>query len=47
VSVTCSFGVAPFDDAFGSIDNALRRADSALYLAKQDGRNRVYAASAV
>ena len=44
VSVTCSFGVAPFDDTSGTIDNALRRADSALYLAKQDGRNRVYAA---
>jgi diguanylate cyclase (GGDEF)-like protein len=46
VSVTCSFGVAPFDDTSGTIDNALRRADSALYLAKQDGRNRVYAAPA-
>ena len=46
VIVTCSFGVAPFGDASGALNSALRRADSALYLAKQDGRNRVHAAPA-
>jgi len=46
VSVTCSFGVAPFDNTSGTIDNAFQRADSALYLAKQAGRNKVLAAPA-
>jgi diguanylate cyclase (GGDEF)-like protein len=47
VRVTCSFGVAAFDEAFATIDDALGRADSALYLAKQAGRNQVQAAAEI
>jgi diguanylate cyclase (GGDEF)-like protein len=39
--VTASFGVANFGLAGDTFDDALRRADGALYRAKQDGRNRV------
>jgi two-component system, cell cycle response regulator len=43
LSVTCSFGVAEW--ALGeNIDRLLKRADSALYNAKNTGRNRVVAA---
>ncbi|MGO8739571.1 diguanylate cyclase [Rhodoblastus sp.] len=38
--VTCSFGVAVAEPG-ATIDDLLRRADSALYVAKRDGRNRV------
>ena len=38
--VTCSFGVAVAEPG-ATIDDLLRRADSALYVAKGDGRNRV------
>jgi diguanylate cyclase (GGDEF)-like protein len=38
--VTCSFGVCCISQA-GSIEEAINRADQALYKAKQQGRNRV------
>lgn len=37
--ITCSFGVAEIDNS--GTDNMLKRADDALYKAKQNGRNRV------
>jgi diguanylate cyclase (GGDEF)-like protein len=43
VSVTASFGLCELG-ADGSIDEALQRADAALYEAKHDGRNRVVVA---
>lgn len=45
MSVTCSFGVAQGQQA-ESIDRLLKRADSALYRAKESGRNCVIAAAA-
>jgi two-component system, cell cycle response regulator len=43
LSVTCSFGVAEWQ-ADETIDDLLKRADAALYEAKNSGRNRVVAA---
>lgn len=40
IRITLSIGVAQFDGA-ESIDQAVNRADAALYAAKEDGRNRV------
>lgn len=42
---TVSAGLSTFDPTRQTIDQALRRADSALYLAKDGGRNRVCAAT--
>jgi diguanylate cyclase (GGDEF)-like protein len=42
--ITASFGVATMRSADTSFDMLLRRADTALYRAKQDGRNRVVVA---
>lgn len=42
--VTASFGVANFRLAGDTFDDAFRRADGALYRAKEDGRNRVRSA---
>lgn len=46
VPVTASIGVAAWTAAEPSLEHTLRRADAALYEAKQAGRNRVYRASA-
>jgi diguanylate cyclase (GGDEF)-like protein len=42
--VTSSIGIATFPDSSRQADDLLRRADAALYSAKQQGRNRVIAA---
>jgi diguanylate cyclase (GGDEF)-like protein len=41
IEVTASFGVMNISDAKFAIENAIDRADKALYQAKQGGRNRV------
>lgn len=41
VAGTVSIGVAPFDPQAEALDEALKRADDALYLAKNNGRNRI------
>lgn len=40
-SFTASFGVAALEDGDGSVETAIKRADEALYRAKNGGRNRV------
>ena len=45
VQVTASFGVATRQQAHASFESLLSRADSALYAAKQAGRNRVHGSS--
>ena len=40
LSITASFGVSTLDRSVGDIDELLRRADVALYIAKDAGRNR-------
>ena len=44
VRITASFGVAAFPETSGKIADLLRTADTALYQAKQAGRNCVIAA---
>ena len=41
VGCTVSIGIATMDDATGSVEELLKRADEALYAAKHSGRNRV------
>jgi diguanylate cyclase (GGDEF)-like protein len=45
--VSVSLGVAAFPDHAKESEELLRRADEALYLAKESGRNRVVAYSAM
>jgi diguanylate cyclase (GGDEF)-like protein len=40
LSITASFGMSTLDRSVGDIDELLRRADVALYIAKDAGRNR-------
>jgi diguanylate cyclase (GGDEF)-like protein len=40
ISVSASFGVTTFDGSMADIDALLKRADTALYAAKEEGRNR-------
>lgn len=42
IVVGASIGVAPIDETVTSAEEALRRADVAMYEAKQQGRNRVF-----
>ncbi len=42
ISTTVSLGLAEFDTDKEDIDGFIKRADNALYLAKDKGRNRVY-----
>ena len=42
ITVTASVGVASFEKGDEHVDDVLMRADSALYRAKQHGRNVVY-----
>jgi diguanylate cyclase (GGDEF)-like protein len=46
-SVTLSIGVATYGEQRTTADSLLRAADSALYLAKKQGRNQVVVASAL
>lgn len=46
INITCSVGVAEVGPQDGDIDDVLRRADEALYRAKDEGRNRVCVADA-
>ena len=45
--ITCSFGVANFPDHAGDVESLFIAADSALYRAKSQGRNRVECAQPV
>ena len=45
--LTCSFGVANFPDLAGDVESLFIAADSALYRAKSQGRNRVECAQPV
>ena len=47
INVTVSIGVAQAEEADGSIEGTLGRADAALYHSKDAGRNRVTKASAI
>ena len=45
IRVTCSIGVAVrWDNSDGTIEETIQRADKALYVAKEMGRNKVVAA---
>jgi len=40
IQITCSFGICAYPEFAGSVDQLLSRADIAMYVAKQSGRNR-------
>ena len=46
IALTVSIGVAERDEAGDDVENLLRKADLALYVAKQQGRNRVCTSAA-
>jgi two-component system cell cycle response regulator len=46
LTVTASVGVATLDGDQQSLENLIKRADQALYVAKRGGRNRVVADAA-
>jgi two-component system, cell cycle response regulator len=46
IPVTVSIGVAALNNVEDTLDKLLKRADSALYAAKREGRNRVVQAAA-
>ena len=41
VQITISIGVAVFDDQKDTLDDLINRADSALYMSKRMGKNRL------
>lgn len=41
MNMTISLGVASFDESVVNVDELISRVDSALYKAKENGRNRV------
>ena len=41
INVTCSFGIAEYDESFNNPQDFLDAADSALYKAKRQGKNRI------
>ncbi|MGA0595343.1 GGDEF domain-containing protein [Enterovirga sp. CN4-39] len=43
IAVTASFGLASLDRSVSDLDGLLKRADGALYVAKEEGRNRCVA----
>jgi diguanylate cyclase len=45
IRLTVSAGVAQFDPSLGDWENMMRRADAALYEAKEHGRNAISAAA--
>jgi diguanylate cyclase (GGDEF)-like protein len=42
ITVTASLGIAVLDDEHPTPESLLDRADQALYVAKQNGRNRIW-----
>jgi diguanylate cyclase (GGDEF)-like protein len=47
IPVTASFGVAGLTPAIGSFDDLLREADTAMFVAKANGRNQIVGSNEV